>query len=230
MLIDKKAEVGAFQEEDAIASNVSKMPEEQADAAAGQVRQENIVYIGKKPTMNYVLAVVTQFNNGAKEVRIKARGNAISRAVDVAEIVRKRFMQDVKDPNTKSITIGSEELPNEDGTKSKVSFIQIVASASQGAAAPAPTQDSTVYIGKKPTMNYVLAVVTQFNSGVPGVTVKARGNSISKAVDVVEIARNRFIPTMRDPSGEPISIKSEELTNEDGTKSKISSIQIVIRK
>lgn len=83
---------------------------------------ENIVYIGKKPTMNYVLAVVTQFNNGMAEVMIKARGNAISRAVDVKEIVINRFMPNLKE---KSIRTSSEELTNEDGTKSKVSAIQI---------------------------------------------------------------------------------------------------------
>src|SRR5271157_2466153 len=83
---------------------------------------ENVVYIGKKPVMNYVLAVVTQFNNGAKMVRIKARGNTISRAVDVAEISRNRFVQDAKVNN---IAIGSEEISNEDGTKSKVSSIEI---------------------------------------------------------------------------------------------------------
>lgn len=83
---------------------------------------ENVVYIGKKPAMNYVLAVVTQFNNGAKKVRIKARGNTIGRAVDVAEISRNRFLQDAKVDN---IAINSEELQNEDGTKSKVSTIEI---------------------------------------------------------------------------------------------------------
>ena len=84
---------------------------------------ENIVYIGKKPTMNYVLAVVTQFNNGQSEVSIKARGNAISRAVDVKEIVVNRFLPDLKE---KSIKTSSEELTNEDGSRSKVSAIQIV--------------------------------------------------------------------------------------------------------
>jgi DNA-binding protein Alba len=83
---------------------------------------ENVVYIGKKPAMNYVLAVVTQFNNGAKNVKIKARGNTISRAVDVAEISRHRFLQEVK---VDRILINSEELQNEDGTKSKVSTIEI---------------------------------------------------------------------------------------------------------
>jgi DNA-binding protein len=88
-----------------------------------EARPENVVYIGKKPTMNYVLAVVTQFNNGMQEVAIKARGNAISRAVDVKEIVMNRFMPNLKE---KSMTTSSEELMNEDGTKSKVSAIQIV--------------------------------------------------------------------------------------------------------
>ncbi|MDE1855323.1 MAG: DNA-binding protein Alba [Candidatus Micrarchaeota archaeon] len=84
---------------------------------------ENVVYIGKKPAMNYVLAVVTQFNNGAKSVKIRARGNTISRAADVAEIAKNRFIQDAK---YGSIAINSEELQNEDGTKSKVSTIEIV--------------------------------------------------------------------------------------------------------
>jgi len=86
-------------------------------------KMENIVYIGRKPTMNYVLAVVTQFNNGMKEVTIKARGNSISRAVDVKEIVVNRFLTDLKE---RSIKTSSEELTNEDGTRSKVSAIQIV--------------------------------------------------------------------------------------------------------
>jgi len=72
--------------------------------------------------MNYVLAVVTQFNSGAKSVKIRARGNSISRAVDVAEISRNRFITDAK---VNDIAIASEELSNEDGTRSKVSSIEI---------------------------------------------------------------------------------------------------------
>ena len=83
---------------------------------------ENVVLVGKKPPMNYVLAVVTQFNNGVRSVKIRARGNSISRAVDVAEISRNRFVTDAKVHN---IAIGSEEISNEDGTKSKVSSIEI---------------------------------------------------------------------------------------------------------
>jgi DNA-binding protein len=96
---------------------------DEQEAEKKQTMSENVIYVGKKPVMNYVLAVVTQFNNGAKTVTIKARGNTISRAVDVAEISRNRFVSDVKVSN---IAINSEELTNEDGTKSKVSAIQIM--------------------------------------------------------------------------------------------------------
>jgi DNA-binding protein len=90
---------------------------------ARQERKDpNTIYIGKKPVMGYVLAVVTQFNNGMNEVFIKARGKSISRAVDVAEIVRNRFLAGVK---VEHIKISTEELDSEDGTKSKVSVIEI---------------------------------------------------------------------------------------------------------
>ena len=88
----------------------------------GSKLDENTVYIGKKGIMCYVLAVVTQFNEGATEVSVKARGKIISRAVDVAEIVRNRFMPDVK---IKGIDISTEELTSEDGSKAKVSAIDI---------------------------------------------------------------------------------------------------------
>lgn len=84
---------------------------------------DNVVFVGRKPSMAYVLAVITQFNNGNNQVLIKARGKAISRAVDVAEIVRKRFISDAQ---VKSIDIDTEELELEDKTKINVSTITIV--------------------------------------------------------------------------------------------------------
>lgn len=84
-------------------------------------KDSNVVFIGKKGIMSYVLAVVTQFNNGEKEVVIKARGRAISRAVDVAEIVRQRFVKDVE---TKNISIATEEIESQEGPV-KVSAIEI---------------------------------------------------------------------------------------------------------
>lgn len=86
------------------------------------VGEESTVYIGSKPTMNYVLAVVTQFNNGCNDVTIKARGRAISRAVDVAEIVRHRFIQEAA---VRDIKIETEVLKGEGGTTANVSSIEI---------------------------------------------------------------------------------------------------------
>ena len=85
---------------------------------------ENVIYVGNKPPMSYVLAVVTQFNTtGSDEVIIKARGRAISRAVDTAEIVRSRFITDAK---LKDIKIGTESITNEEeGRTSNVSSIEI---------------------------------------------------------------------------------------------------------
>ena len=84
----------------------------------------NVIYVGNKPPMSYVLAVVKQFNTGGSdEVVIKARGRAISRAVDTAEIVRNRFITDAK---VKDIKIGTESITNEEeGRTSNVSSIEI---------------------------------------------------------------------------------------------------------
>jgi DNA-binding protein len=84
--------------------------------------EENVIFVGNKPPMSYVLAVVTQFNSGSNEVIIKARGRAISRAVDAAEITRNRFVTDAK---IKQIDIGTESITNEEGRTSNVSSIEI---------------------------------------------------------------------------------------------------------
>jgi len=86
--------------------------------------ENNAVLIGKKPVMNYVLACITFFHGGAKEVNIKARGRAISRAIDVAEVVRHRFLPDVK---VTKIGIGTDHLlSQEEGSgPTNVSTIEI---------------------------------------------------------------------------------------------------------
>ncbi|MCK8519527.1 MULTISPECIES: DNA-binding protein Alba [unclassified Methanoculleus] len=84
--------------------------------------KDNTVFVGNKPVMNYVLAVVTQFNNGAEEVAIKARGKAISRAVDTAEIALNRFLENV----SKKEIFTSTEMIDTDTGKTNVSSIEIV--------------------------------------------------------------------------------------------------------
>ncbi|MFA5406610.1 MAG: DNA-binding protein Alba [Candidatus Nanoarchaeia archaeon] len=83
---------------------------------------KNEVFIGNKPFMNYVTSVVMQFNTGSKEVAIKARGKYISKAVDVAEVARNRFLQDVL---LKKVDISSEEFKEESKTV-RVSSIEVV--------------------------------------------------------------------------------------------------------
>jgi DNA-binding protein len=84
--------------------------------------EESTIYIGKKATMNYVLAVVSQLNGGCDNVCIKARGRAISRAVDVAEIVRNRFVRDLA---YKDVKIATESLPGLEGGSANVSSVEI---------------------------------------------------------------------------------------------------------
>ncbi len=88
-----------------------------------QRADDNVVFVGRKPSMAYVLAVITQFSDGRREVNIKARGKSISRAVDVAEIVRRKFISDVK---LKGIEIGTEERELENAVKINVSTINII--------------------------------------------------------------------------------------------------------
>jgi DNA-binding protein len=86
-------------------------------------RETNTVYIGRKPVMNYVLAVITNFNSSdTKEVTLKARGRAITTAVDAAEIARRRFMKELK---VHKITLGTDEIEQEEGGTRNVSTMEI---------------------------------------------------------------------------------------------------------
>jgi len=85
---------------------------------------DNCIYIGGKPFMNYVTGVVMQFTTkNAPEVMVKARGKFISRAVDVAEVSAKRFL--TGQVNVKDIKINSEEFQNKEGRNVRVSTIEI---------------------------------------------------------------------------------------------------------
>ncbi|MDK2850054.1 MAG: archaea-specific DNA-binding protein [Candidatus Woesearchaeota archaeon] len=85
---------------------------------------DNAIFVGNKPFMNYVTAVVMQFTTqDAEEVTIKARGKFISRAVDVAEIAAKRFLNG--QIYVDDIKIDSEEFENKEGKQVRVSTIEI---------------------------------------------------------------------------------------------------------
>jgi len=82
----------------------------------------NTIFVGQKPLMSYVTAIVMQFNSGSKELAVKARGRMISQAVDVVEVCRRRFFAGKL--NITEIAIGTEVLGDE-GQKRNVSTIEI---------------------------------------------------------------------------------------------------------
>ncbi len=108
------------------------MTEEDTDKKSGSKKADaeklrdsdnmDCILVGNKNVMSYVLACVTLFNKGAEEVVIKARGRLISRAVDVAEITRHRFVSELK---VKSIEIGTTTVQTDKGSDLNVSTIDI---------------------------------------------------------------------------------------------------------
>lgn len=89
----------------------------------------NLVRIGKKPIMNYVTACVTLFNSGNEEVMVRARGQAIEKAIDTVQMLKRGFLKDV---NVKSINLGSEDVTRLDGTRGNISIIEITLSQDSG--------------------------------------------------------------------------------------------------
>lgn len=87
-------------------------------------------------------------------------------------------------------------------------------------------RSNTVFIGRKPVLNYVLACMTLFKSGHEEVIIKARGRSISRAVDVVEVLRNRFMPKAEVVD---IQINTETVESEERGTSNISTIDITVK-
>jgi len=102
------------------------MEEENGQENEEKRKNDNVVFVGSKPLVNYVRAVLMQFNkHGASEVIIKSRGKFISKAVDITEIV-KRTLQDRK-VYAKSINLASESF-EVDGRRTNVSTMDVVLS------------------------------------------------------------------------------------------------------
>jgi DNA-binding protein len=102
--------------------------------------KENIVYIGRKPVMNYVLAVLSGFNqNDQGKVMLQARGRAISTAVDTSEVVRRLYMKDLN----VAVSIGTEELSQEGYGKRNVSTMKIVLTSKNHVESPKSAVETT---------------------------------------------------------------------------------------
>jgi archaea-specific DNA-binding protein len=93
------------------ATNTTKNMKKRSDRKMAE--KSDVIFVGNKPPMSYVLAIITAFSQGSlKEITLKARGQAITTAVDVAEITRSRFLKDLK---VSKIAIGTAEMPPREG-------------------------------------------------------------------------------------------------------------------
>jgi DNA-binding protein len=95
--------------------------------SSDEPRKRNVVIMGIKPIMNYVVACLTLFNAGAETVLIRARGKHINKAVDLVELLRRVFL---KDAVIRNIRVGTDNLKRDDGNEAHVSVIEITLSSS----------------------------------------------------------------------------------------------------
>ncbi|NPD87879.1 MAG: RNA-binding protein [Asgard group archaeon] len=116
-------EVGEEEAEEKIVEEAKKKKKPAPKARSEEERQ--IIYIGKKNTISYVLVAVTILNKH-DNCNIQARGRQISKAVDVAEITRRKFLQDIVEVS--GVIIGSEDIASDiEGMPPKtVSTIEII--------------------------------------------------------------------------------------------------------
>jgi DNA-binding protein len=85
--------------------------------------EPNIVRIGKKPVMNYVVACMTLLNNGVAEVMVRGRGQSITKAVETVDLLKRAFMKNIQ---IHRVDIGTEEIKREDGSIASLSMIEII--------------------------------------------------------------------------------------------------------
>jgi len=144
--------------------------------------------------------------------------------------------QEVEQTTAQEAPAATQESVAKVATPTPVSAKEPVAAAESQAVTPAktikkrnPSDRNTVFIGSKPFMNYVTAVVMQFttqNSGT--VSVKSRGKFVSKAVDVAEVVKRRFMSGQIDVAG--VEIGSESFENKEGRQVSVSTIDIKLAK
>ena len=151
-------------------------------------REANVVYIGRKPLMTYVLAVMTSFNApNADKVVLKARGQAIAAAVDIAEISRRRFLQDVR---VEKIDIGTEQISIQEENRTKnVSTMEITL-----ARAPA-IEKQTVDEGEEKTPVKL--------TDIEGIGVKRAEKLKSLGINSVRDLANSDLTKLSEDLGEP---------------------------
>ena len=105
--------------------NTSTFHSESNNIAGITMSEPNLVRIGQKPIMNYVTACVTLFNSANGDVMVRARGQAIEKAIDTVQMLRHGFLKDIV---IKKINLGSEDVTRFNGTRGNISIIEIILS------------------------------------------------------------------------------------------------------
>ena len=85
--------------------------------------KRDLVIMGVKPIMNYVVACLTLFNDGNETVKVRARGKHINKAVDTVQLLKRVFLRDLV---VRKTMIGTDQLIRDDGNEAKVSTIEII--------------------------------------------------------------------------------------------------------
>tara|TARA_B100001750_G_C15473060_1_gene580942 strand:- start:280 stop:708 length:429 start_codon:yes stop_codon:yes gene_type:complete len=87
------------------------------------VSDPNLVIVGtKKPILNYVTACITAFNSGEQKIKLRARGKAINNVVEVSNLLKNKFINNVK---IADIKINGEEVIAPDGKNIRLPFMEI---------------------------------------------------------------------------------------------------------
>ena len=88
--------------------------------------KRNLVIMGNKPIMNYVVACLTLFNEGAETVKIRARGKHINKAADTVGLLRRVFLPSLRVVEAET---GTDVLTRTDGNQAHVSILEIIITA-----------------------------------------------------------------------------------------------------
>ncbi len=157
------------------------------------IQDERIVFVGGKPFMNYVTAVVMQFTtNGAGSVIIRSRGKFISRAVDVAEIVRSKFLTDII--KIGEVVIAAEDFKNKEGRPIRVSTIDILLEKLNGVK-PTPTNSEISPKKQEETKSEPEAPVEEKKEEVKETEEETPSEETAKEETAVEETPKDEVPT-----------------------------------
>jgi len=142
---------------------------------------------------------------------------------------KKQEPEPVQEPKNETIIDTVEDTPKPETTETTETVEPQTEQKPEEPATEAPKEEqarsdrSVIFVGKKPLMTYVTATLTQL-AGLPTVTIKARGRTITQAVDVSQMIVKRMNAVGFEISD--VRISSDSLESQDGRMRNVSTIEI----